>query len=173
MASAQSKPLVQFVVRSNVPAIRFSTFIPAIRFSSTLFLIEDLYGLGAWRELRRLGLSRALAHWHCCLIAGIMKVLRSCPEYGLGRLDQHQTPGRMDRECSRCDIPHRAQITGLQKTHCLRMRDGNLGDLVGIDGLEALDRLEALNGLEAFNSLKLLESRKVLTVMRCATVARS
>ena len=116
MASAQSNPLVQFVIRSNVPAIRLSTLIPAMQLSSALFLIEDLYGLEAWRELRQLGLSRALAHWHCCLIAGIMKVLKSCPEYGLSRLDQHQTPGRMDRECSRCDVPHRAQIAGLQKT---------------------------------------------------------
>ena len=57
--------------------------------------------------------------------------------------------------------------------NCLMMRNGNLGGLVGIYGLETRDRLKSLSDLEVFNSLKLLESREVLTVMICAMVARS
>ncbi len=71
---------------------------------------------------------------------------------GLQRLHQYRNPRRMHWECSRCDIPHRAQKA--------RLSDGrsDVLDHQVFGGLKVLDSLKVYDSLKVFDSIEALTS---------------
>ncbi len=112
---------------------------------------------------------------------------------GFRRQHQHQIPRRMNWECSKGDVPHSAQIDGLQKRlffrplaigvkartevlglknlHCSRMHVVRYKSLVLVSTVSTyvLGDLEHFGAFDQHNNLDVLDGCEVL-VSRCSTM---